>query len=924
MKNVPIQAYLDQQGIPYTVEHGRLRSTEHDSLIFTLKNNSFYWNSRQGDTRNHGDLGNFIAIWHDVDNKEAFRRWKSFTQEYLGISDEIKQRYAGQQIDTQANYQFDWKKWHLADADSDIQTASDYLTKIRGLNPNFIKMLHNQGIFEQGLPNPRSSNEVQKVGALIFPWRNENGEVVGADIQGTIVDYDAYGTRGTLKRVAAGSDEQYGHTFHTGNGADKLVVFEAPIDALSYVEMKWESVSKENVTFLSMSGTKSEKVMTQLLRMNEQNGHLPKEVVIATDNDEAGHNVADKLMSMSYEQFSWLREVPSIGKDWNEQLQQENKVSVIHQKERNSSHKQLLYHGSPVKFDEFEIQRNPNSGTDMGFGIYLTDNKERAKKYSDDGYVYTVSVSDELMASTPLSDSEVTLTEDKISEIITKVAEYQISDEGYPYILSDWDEPSSETEIDDGNRDIINMMSSEMINDDNDIQIINGLNNQLGGADGGARILGPILNEVGIHYAVRDFVDETAKERTSQEYVIFNPKELTITQVDQRKELNQSVQNEITREFAQTKPESGITKKRLTKDERQQQRLERKREIYRENEATIQKALEKIKNYKEDPAEIKKYLDFVAQGLNYSGNNTQIIYGQRPDATVVMGYEQFQQRNIQVNKGEKAIKIFGVPQETKYISLPGNKQIAWSKATPQQKEDAQRGEYETYSYQHYPILSVFDVKQTNATEEDLPLLLPNRPMSHETDLSQPELDEIYQILKSYAEVEQNIQVIDDNPDAIQFLSQGRSMSQNGIAKGAFIRPKKKEARPSIVLRNDLPVTDRIGVLAHELGHASLHLNTNEHTHPRHIKELQAEMTSYVVLTNLGIDPGKMSERYMNDWTNGLEKLAAYKDHQGTVLEEIAQASTPITRYLSQKLDNNREIQSPVLNQDMNKGMERLR
>ncbi|MFH4442557.1 DUF3990 domain-containing protein [Lactobacillus helveticus] len=48
-----------------------------------------------------------------------------------------------------------------------------------------------------------------------------------------------------------------------------------------------------------------------------------------------------------------------------------------------------FYHGSTNKFDNFKIQKVHKNGADMGYGIYLTDNLERATRYAEK-YLYTV------------------------------------------------------------------------------------------------------------------------------------------------------------------------------------------------------------------------------------------------------------------------------------------------------------------------------------------------------------------------------------------------------------------------------------------------------------------------------------------------------------------------------------------------------
>lgn len=47
------------------------------------------------------------------------------------------------------------------------------------------------------------------------------------------------------------------------------------------------------------------------------------------------------------------------------------------------------------------------------------------------------------------------------------------------------------------------------------------------------------------------------------------------------------------------------------------------------------------------------------RALNYNLNNVLLILSQRPDASRVAGFRQWQERGRQVRKGERAIEIFG-------------------------------------------------------------------------------------------------------------------------------------------------------------------------------------------------------------------------------------------------------------------------
>lgn len=53
----------------------------------------------------------------------------------------------------------------------------------------------------------------------------------------------------------------------------------------------------------------------------------------------------------------------------------------------------------------------------------------------------------------------------------------------------------------------------------------------------------------------------------------------------------------------------------------------------------------------------QEYLRTMAKFHNYSFNNTMLIAMQRPDATLVTGYQNWQSMGRQVKKGEKGITI---------------------------------------------------------------------------------------------------------------------------------------------------------------------------------------------------------------------------------------------------------------------------
>jgi DNA primase len=62
---------------------------------------------------------------------------------------------------------------------------------------------------------------------------------------------------------------------------------------------------------------------------------LGGEIVIATDNDEAGNKLAKTLLQEAPSAQKVERHVPELGKDWNELLQQVQQRELTQQKSIN-------------------------------------------------------------------------------------------------------------------------------------------------------------------------------------------------------------------------------------------------------------------------------------------------------------------------------------------------------------------------------------------------------------------------------------------------------------------------------------------------------------------------------------------------------------------------------------------------------------
>ena len=118
------------------------------------------------------------------------------------------------------------------------------------------------------------------------------------------------GTADKFRMDVAGSDKSYGFCYR-GKGKE-LFVFEAPIDMLSHIALYpagWRERS-----YLSLGGV-SPKALERFLSERQD----IESIYIATDNDEAGNNAAEKLAELIPQEISVYRFLPNA-EDWNEEL----------------------------------------------------------------------------------------------------------------------------------------------------------------------------------------------------------------------------------------------------------------------------------------------------------------------------------------------------------------------------------------------------------------------------------------------------------------------------------------------------------------------------------------------------------------------------------------------------------------------------
>lgn len=236
----------------------------------------------------------------------------------------------------------------------------------------------------------------------------------------------------------------------------------------------------------------------------------------------------------------------------------------------------------------------------------------------------------------------------------------------------------------------------------------------------------------------------------------------------------------------------------------------------------------------------QEMLKVMSKFRNYSFNNTLMIMLQRPDATMVKGYRQWQELGRNVNSGEKSIKILAplikkeevekVDPQTKKPKLDNNGQAI------KEKKDFLVG---------FKGVSVFDIGQTNGKE--IPSV---------RDFINRDLQDDNSIGKLYKDFYDHI-----NQDGKYSVRE--DATEKGV--GGYYAPNSDE----IVVSNTTNKNDaeKFRVLIHEYAHAKLHnLEGDYKDVPRSHKEAQAEGVAYIVSNYYGLDTSDVSLGYIATWS----------------------------------------------------------
>ena len=276
----------------------------------------------------------------------------------------------------------------------------------------------------------------------------------------------------------------------------------------------------------------------------------------------------------------------------------------------------------------------------------------------------------------------------------------------------------------------------------------------------------------------------------------------------------------------------------------------------------------------------KSYLSTMSKFHNYSFNNTLLIAMQKPEATLVAGYQAWQ-KNFErhVNKGEKAIRIlapapYKIKEERDKLD-PVTGEMMFDENGMPQKEETE------VTIPAFRAVSVFDVSQTDG--KPIPEL---------------EVNELLSTVEGYEHFVQALMNISPVPIAFEDIP--------GDSKGYFSTAEKR-----IAVQENMSESQTLKTMVHEVAHSMLHdKEVNQSmdipVKDRNTKEVEAESVAFTVCQHFGIDTSDYSFGYIAGWSSG-RNMKELKSSLDTIRKTASELITGIEGAM-QELQLNREME----------------
>lgn len=272
----------------------------------------------------------------------------------------------------------------------------------------------------------------------------------------------------------------------------------------------------------------------------------------------------------------------------------------------------------------------------------------------------------------------------------------------------------------------------------------------------------------------------------------------------------------------------------------------------------------------------QEYLKTMTKFHNYSFNNTLLIAMQRPDATLVTGYRNWQSMGRQVKKGEKGITIIAPApikrKKEQAVLDQDQKPVIGPDGKPKTEEVE-------VTLPCFKAITVFDIEQT--TGEPIQTLAPEILTAAVEDF-----DLVLQAIREISSVPIRF-------DAIE-----------GSANGYYHNLDKE-----IVIKKDMSQSQTLKTAIHETAHARLHdkeiLESQGIEKDRLTKEVEAESVAYCVCSAFELDTSEYSFPYIAGWSSGKD-MKELKTSMDVIRKTAGEMIDELTEKIEKKLEQKQE------------------
>jgi len=248
-----------------------------------------------------------------------------------------------------------------------------------------------------------------------------------------------------------------------------------------------------------------------------------------------------------------------------------------------------------------------------------------------------------------------------------------------------------------------------------------------------------------------------------------------------------------------------------------------------------------------DMDKYRNYLRTMSRFHNYSLNNQALIHLQRPDATLVAGYNRWRDKfSRHVLRGEKGITIIA--------PTPYKKKIEQEKLDPDTK---------------LPILDADGKIVTEEKEIEIPMFRPVKVFDYAQTDGKPLPERVASPVANLTGSVENYEAFMEalrrsSPVPVEFKPLSADMD-------GYFSPKSQ----SITLREGMSEVQTVSAAVHEIAHAKLHnyalQQPEERRHKsRNTEEVEAESISFMVCAYFGIETGANSFGYVATWSKNAE------------------------------------------------------